>query len=59
MRKQQQFDDLSVGNLLVLVQLDWPQEEDIVPVLMKQIQLKGSFQYYLFQVRFTFLNGAV
>lgn len=50
MKIQPSYNELTIGNLLVLVQLDWPQEEDTVPPLMKQIQLRGSFQYYLFQV---------
>lgn len=32
-----------------MTQLDWPQEEEKLPPLLKQIQQRGAFQYYLFQ----------
>lgn len=41
---------MAIGNIAVLVQLDWPEEEDRIPPLMEQIQQRGSFHYYLFQV---------
>ncbi|KAI4457974.1 hypothetical protein MML48_7g00014828 [Holotrichia oblita] len=43
------YADLAIGNILVLSQLDWPQEEERLPSLLKQIQQRGAFQYYLFQ----------
>ncbi|XP_018329215.1 integrator complex subunit 10 isoform X2 [Agrilus planipennis] len=43
------YNDLVIGNLLVLIQLDWPLEEDFLPFLMNQIQQRGSFSYMLFQ----------
>lgn len=43
------YNELAIGNLLVLCQLDWPQEMDVVPPLMEQIQQRSSFHYYCFQ----------
>lgn len=41
--------DAAIGNLLVLVQLDWPLDEDMVPQLLEQVARRGTFHYYLFQ----------
>lgn len=49
MSKSQTYNEMAIGNLLVLAQLDWPQEEEIVPSLLEQIKARGSFHYYLFQ----------
>lgn len=43
------YPDLSIGNILVLSQLDWPQEEEKIPPLLHQIKQRGAFHYYLFQ----------
>lgn len=43
------YSELAIGNMLALVQYDWPQEMDLVPVLMEQIQQKGSFHCHWFQ----------
>ncbi|XP_022904242.2 integrator complex subunit 10 [Onthophagus taurus] len=43
------FNDLSIGNIFVLTQLDWPNEEDRIPPLLDVIRQRGSFHYYLFQ----------
>ncbi|KAF2903241.1 hypothetical protein ILUMI_02937 [Ignelater luminosus] len=43
------YNELAIGNVLVLLQLDWPQEEDILPSIMEQIHQRGSFSYLLFQ----------
>lgn len=39
----------AIGNMLVLLQFDWPQEEDLLPVLVEQIRQRGAFSYMLFQ----------
>lgn len=44
------YNELAIGHVLTLVQLDWPQEEEFVPPIMEQIQQHGSFSYALFQV---------
>ncbi|KAF7286708.1 integrator complex subunit 10 isoform X2 [Rhynchophorus ferrugineus] len=43
------YSELSIGHIFVLVQLDWPQEEDFIPALLEEIQQHRSFQYHLFQ----------
>lgn len=43
------YSELSIGHIFVLVQLDWPQEEDFVPSLLEEIKQHRSFQYHLFQ----------
>ncbi|XP_060526875.1 integrator complex subunit 10 [Cylas formicarius] len=43
------YSELSIGHIFVLVQLDWPQEEDYVPSLLEEIKQHRSFQYHLFQ----------
>lgn len=43
------YNELAIGNMLALVQYDWPQEMDTVPSLMEQIQQRGSFHYHWFQ----------
>lgn len=43
------YNELAIGNMLALVQYDWPQEMDLVPALMEQIQQRGSFHYHWFQ----------
>ncbi|KAL1505353.1 hypothetical protein ABEB36_004940 [Hypothenemus hampei] len=42
------YSELSIGHIFVLVQLDWPQEEDFVPSLLEEIKKHRSFQYHLF-----------
>lgn len=44
------YSELAIGNIFTLVQLDWPQEEDVVPPLIEHIKQHGSFHYPLFQV---------
>lgn len=44
------YNELAIGHIFTLVQLDWPQEEDFVPPLLEQIQQHRSFQYHNFQV---------
>lgn len=41
--------DMAVGHCLVLLQLDWPQEEDVLPVLIDEIIQSRAFYYFLFQ----------
>lgn len=48
------YNELAIGNMLTLVQLDWPQEMETVPPLMEQIRQKGAFHYHWFQVCFLF-----
>ncbi|XP_018566240.1 integrator complex subunit 10 [Anoplophora glabripennis] len=43
------YNELSIGHIFALVQLDWPQEEDFVPPLLELIQQHRSFQYHNFQ----------
>ncbi|XP_019767898.1 integrator complex subunit 10 [Dendroctonus ponderosae] len=43
------YSELSIGHIFVLVQLDWPQEEDFIPMLLEEIKQHQSFQYHLFQ----------
>lgn len=43
------YSELAIGHVLVLVQMDWPQEEEVVPSIMQQIHQHGSFNYILFQ----------
>lgn len=43
------YNELAIGNIFALVQLDWPQEEDTIPPLMEQIQQRGAFHYHCFQ----------
>ncbi|KAJ8914953.1 hypothetical protein NQ315_002477 [Exocentrus adspersus] len=43
------YNELSIGHIFTLVQLDWPQEEDFIPPLLEQIQQHRSFQYHNFQ----------
>ncbi|XP_049820530.1 integrator complex subunit 10 isoform X2 [Aethina tumida] len=43
------YSELAIGNIFTLVQLDWPQEEDVVPPLIEHIKQHGSFHYPLFQ----------
>lgn len=43
------LNESTIGNMLTLVQYDWPQEMDLVPPLMTQIQQSGSFHYHGFQ----------
>lgn len=45
------YNEMAIGHIFTLVQLDWPQEEDFVPPLLEQIQQHRSFHYYGFQVR--------
>lgn len=49
MQKMSSFNDLSIGHIFTLVQLDWPQEEDLIPPLLAQIRENRTFQYHLFQ----------
>lgn len=44
------YNEMAIGHIFTLVQLDWPQEEDFVPPLLEQIQQHVSFQYHNFQV---------
>lgn len=46
------YNELAIGNMLALVQFDWPQEMETVPPLMEQIQQRGAFHYHWFQVLF-------
>lgn len=46
------YNELAIGHIFSLVQLDWPQEEDFIPPLLEQIQQHRSFQYHGFQVPF-------
>ncbi|XP_049767483.1 integrator complex subunit 10 [Schistocerca cancellata] len=41
--------DLIIGHMTVLVQLDWPLEEELMDQLVQQIHHKGSFTYSPFQ----------
>ncbi|CAG9860599.1 unnamed protein product [Phyllotreta striolata] len=41
--------DLSIGHIFTLTQLDWPQEEDMIPPLLEKIKQSRSFQYHNFQ----------
>ncbi|CAH0553252.1 unnamed protein product [Brassicogethes aeneus] len=43
------YSELSIGNIFALVQLDWPQEEELIPPLIEHIKQNGSFHYPLFQ----------
>ncbi|GLV38018.1 Integrator 10 [Carabus blaptoides fortunei] len=43
------INELALGVLLTLAQLDWPQQEDLLPPIMDQIRQRGSFQYGMFQ----------
>ncbi|XP_044728934.1 integrator complex subunit 10 [Chrysoperla carnea] len=43
------FNDLALGCLLVLIQLDWPQQEDILPIITSTITQRGTFHYPLLQ----------
>ncbi|KAF5294624.1 hypothetical protein FQA39_LY02756 [Lamprigera yunnana] len=48
-KESNSYNELSLGNILVLLQLDWPQEEDLLPLIIEQIQQRGAFSYLLFQ----------
>ncbi|XP_011874099.1 PREDICTED: integrator complex subunit 10 [Vollenhovia emeryi] len=41
--------DLAIGNALVLMQIDWPQEASILTTITERILNRGSFTYPLFQ----------
>lgn len=41
--------DLAAGNMIVLLQLDWPQEEGLLLRLLDAIRQRGVFHYPLFQ----------
>lgn len=41
--------DMAIGHTLVLMQIDWPQEEEMLPSLMEEISRAGSFAYPHFQ----------
>ncbi|KAJ8936893.1 hypothetical protein NQ318_010920 [Aromia moschata] len=43
------YNELAIGHIFALVQLDWPQDEDFIPPLLEQIQQHRSFQYHNFQ----------
>ena len=40
--------DAAVGHMLVLLQHDWPHQEDLLLDLIHRIQTQGSFRYNLF-----------
>lgn len=46
---KQTYNELGIGHILVLLQFDWPQEEDLLPTLVEQIRQRGAFSYMLFQ----------
>ncbi|KYN30461.1 Integrator complex subunit 10 [Trachymyrmex septentrionalis] len=41
--------DLSIGHALVLIQIDWPQEANLLTTITERILNRGSFIYPLFQ----------
>ncbi|XP_043469716.1 integrator complex subunit 10 [Leptopilina heterotoma] len=41
--------DLAIGHALVLMQIDWPQESEILSTITERIRTRGSFCYPLFQ----------
>lgn len=41
--------DLAAGNMIVLLQLDWPQEQSLFLSLLEAISQHGVFRYSLFQ----------
>ncbi|XP_031333411.1 integrator complex subunit 10 [Photinus pyralis] len=49
MKQSNSYNELAIGNILVLLQFDWPQEEDLLPLIIEQIRQRGSFSYLLFQ----------
>ncbi|KAK4886833.1 hypothetical protein RN001_003104 [Aquatica leii] len=49
LKQPNNYNELSIGNMLVLLQLDWPQEEDLLPLIIDQIRQRGTFSYLLFQ----------
>ncbi|CAH1993576.1 unnamed protein product [Acanthoscelides obtectus] len=49
MHKSGSYNELAIGHIFVLIQLDWPQEEDMLPPLLEQIHQHKSFQYHFFQ----------
>ncbi|VEN62748.1 unnamed protein product [Callosobruchus maculatus] len=49
MHKSSAYNELAIGHIFVLIQLDWPQEEDMLPPLLEQIHQHKSFQYHFFQ----------
>lgn len=42
-------DILSAGHAFVLMQIDWPQEANLLSLTMERILTRGSFSYPLFQ----------
>lgn len=44
------FTDLALGCLLVLIQLDWPQLDEILPIITTTITQRGTFHFPLLQV---------
>jgi len=40
---------LSIGHALVLIQIDWPQEANLLTTITERILNRGSFIYPLFQ----------
>lgn len=40
--------DLAMGHILVLIQLDWPQEEALLNEIVERIKQRGSWTYHLF-----------
>ncbi|KAF5298601.1 hypothetical protein FQR65_LT09696 [Abscondita terminalis] len=49
LKQPNNYNELSIGHILVLLQLDWPQEEDLLPLIIEQIRQRGAFSYLLFQ----------
>lgn len=41
--------DLVIGHMIVLLQFDWPLEEELFNNLVDKIRQKGAFSYTLFQ----------
>lgn len=40
---------MAIGHALVLMQIDWPQESEILSTITERIRTRGSFSYPLFQ----------
>lgn len=45
------YNETALGILLVLIQLDWPQQSELFTPIADRIRQRGSFHYPLFQVR--------
>lgn len=48
MEKSSTFNDLAIGHIFTLTQLDWPQEDEFIQPLLTKIVENYSFQYHLF-----------